>query len=115
MAALQNPMTWGYPGEGHAYTVQREEGAQEMKDLITKYNHLFEGIGKIEDKFHMRPEAVPIAQKPRQVPYYLQEPLTKWLDLGIKEDIFEKVPDDEPVTRCFPLWVHSKPKFAGIS
>ena len=26
------------------------EGVQEMKDLVTKYSHLFKGIGKIEDK-----------------------------------------------------------------
>ena len=105
--------------EEHTYTVKREE----MESLKTQYNHLFQGIGKIEDKrngkeimgqFHMRPEAVPVTQKPRQVPYYLQEPFKKWLDLGIKEDIFEKVPDDEPFTWCSPLAVNPKPKFAGI-
>ena len=70
-----------------------------------------QGIGKIEDKkngseilgrFHMKSEAVPFAQKPRQVPYFLQEPLMKWLRQGVNEDIFEKVPDDEPVTWCSP-------------
>ena len=68
------------------------DGEQGMKDLITKYSHLFQGISKIEDKknhkeilgrFHVKPEAAPVAQKPRQVPYYLQGPLKKWLDLGI--------------------------------
>ena len=107
----------------NANTVKQAEGEQDMKYLITKYSHLFQGIGKIEDKrnggeilsqFHMKPGAVPVAQKPRQVPYYLQEPLKKWLDLGIQEDIFEKVPDDEPVTWCSPLVVQSKPKFAGL-
>ena len=37
--------------EGHgANTVKQEEGEQDLKDLITKYSHLFQGIGKIEDK-----------------------------------------------------------------
>ena len=107
----------------NANTVKQAEGEQDMKDLITKYSHLFQGIGEIEDKknggeilsqFHMKPGAVPEAQEPRQVPYYLQEPLKKWLDLGIQEDIFEKVPDDEPVTWCSPLVVQPKPKFAGL-
>lgn len=62
----------------------------------------------------MRPEAVSITQKPRQLPYYLQELLKKWLDLGIKEGIFKNILEDEPVTGCSPLVVHPKPKFAGI-
>ena len=62
--------------------------------MVTKYGHLFNGTGKIEDKksdreilgrFHMKPEAAPVAQKPRQVPYYLQKPFRKWLDQGIKK------------------------------
>ena len=61
----------------------------------------------------MKPEAVPVAQKPRQLPYYLQKPFRKWLDQGINEDIFEKVPDDEPITWCSPVVVQPKPKFAG--
>lgn len=107
-----------------ANAVKELEGVQEMKDLVTKYSHLFKGIGKIEDKkgdreilgrFHMKPEAVPVAQKPRQVPYYLQEPFRRWLDQGIEEDIFEKVPDDEPITWCSPVVVQPKPKFSGMS
>lgn len=60
----------------------------------------------------MKKEAVPIAQKPRQVPYYLHEPLEKWLDLSLKEDIFETVPEDEPITWCSPLVVQAKAKLA---
>ena len=72
--------------------VNQMYGEKGMKDLITKYSHLFQGIGKIEDKknhkeilsgFHVKPKVVTVAQKPRQVPCYLQGPLKKWLDLGI--------------------------------
>ena len=62
----------------------------------------------------MKPGAVPVAQKPRQVPYYLQEPFRKWLDQGINGDIFEKVPDDEPITWCSAIVLQPKPKFAGM-
>ena len=46
----------------------------------------------------MRPAAVPVAQRPRPVAYYLQEPLKKWLDQCVEEEIFEEVPEDEVVT-----------------
>ena len=107
----------------NANTVKQAEGEQDMNNLIIKYSHLFQGIGKIEDRengreilsrFHMKPGVVPVAQKPRHVPYYLQEPLKTWLDFSIQEDIFEKVPDDEPVTWCSPLVVQPKPRFAGL-
>ena len=62
--------------EGHsANTVKQEKGEQDFKDLITKYNHLFQGISKIEDKkngseilgrFYMKPEVVPVAQRPNR-------------------------------------------------
>ena len=46
----------------------------------------------------MRPGAVPVAQKPKPVTYYLQQPLKKWLEQCLEEEIFEEVPDGEPVT-----------------
>ncbi len=59
----------------------------------------------------MDPSATPLAQKPRPVPYLLQKPLKDWLAEGVKEEIFEKVPDREAITRCLPLVVQPKPKF----
>ena len=65
-------------GSTCANAAKELEGVQEIKDLVTKYGHLFNGIGKIEDKksdreilgrFHLKPEAAPVAQKARQVPY----------------------------------------------
>ena len=110
-------------GDGCAASTVKDTGMQEMEDLVTKYSHLFEGIGKMEDKkrgkeilgrFHMKASAIPVAQKPRSVPYYLQEPLKKWLDQELPGDIFEKVPDDEPITWCSPVVVQLKPKFAEV-
>lgn len=95
-----------------------------MKEIIQRHPEVFEGIGLIHDKknnkefyakFQMKPEAVPVAQKPRQVPYHLKEPLKKWLDQGLAEGIFEWVPDGEAVTWCSPLVVQPKPKFAHVA
>ena len=96
-----------------------------MEQIIRKYTNLFQGIGEIWDrnqdkdvhvyrKFHMKPEAIPVAQKPRPAPYHLQRPLQQWLEQGLEED-FEKVPNTKPVTWCSPLVVQHKPKFAQTS
>ena len=69
---------------------------------------------EILGRFHMKASPIPVAQKPRSVPYYLQEPLKKWLDQELAGDIFEKVPDDEPITWCSPVVVQLKPKFAEV-
>ena len=115
--SLAEPNSLGTSSEGCVANNVKDTGMQEMEDLVAKYSHLFEGIGKMEDKkrgkeilghFHMKANAMPVAQKPRSVPYYLQEPLKKWLDQGLAEDIFEKVPDDEPVTWCSPVVVQLK-------
>eukprot|EP00794_Sanderia_malayensis_P021365 gene21365-23445_t len=62
----------------------------------------------------MKSDAIPVAQKPRPVPFYLQQPLRKWLDRCVQEDIFEKVPLGEPATWFSPLVVQPKPRFAKI-
>ena len=70
-----------------------------------------------EDRSHARnmdPEAVPVAQKPRPVPYHLQKPLKEWLEQGVKEEIFEKVADGEAITWCSSLVVQPKPKYTDV-
>ena len=95
----------------------------EIREITDQYSAVFKGIGKIRDiksgkefyaKFSMRPEAVPVAQRPRPVAYYLQEPLKKWLDQCVEEEIFEEVPEGEAVTWCSPLVVQPKPKFNTV-
>ena len=50
----------------------------------------------------MKPEAASVAQKRKQVPHFRQEPLNKWLEQGVNEDILEKVPEDGLVSWCPP-------------
>ena len=79
---LTNPNSLGI-ANGTPKTVKstrKTPAQQELDNIVTKYHHLFEGIGKIEDKknnkeiygrFHMKPEAIPVTQRPRPVPYHL--------------------------------------------
>ena len=69
--------------------VGREKNVKtDVRKITNRYQKVFEGVGKIEDKkngneiygtFCMKPEAVPVAQKPRPVSFYLQKPLKMWL------------------------------------
>ena len=94
-----------------------------IEAILSEYNDVFQGIGcfrekktgnKIEVKLEMETDAKTVAQKPRPVPYHLQKPLKAWLDQGVKEEIFEKVPDGEAITWCSPLVVQPKPKFTEM-
>ena len=97
--------------------IHQEEHYEKMKE---KYKEVFEGIGLIEDKkngrefyakLHMKENAIPVAQKARNVAYYLQEPLRELLEECVKQDIYEKIPESEPVTWCSPLVVQPKPRY----
>lgn len=58
--------------------------------------------------FSMKQDATPLVQKPRLVPYYLKEPLKKWLDEYIEQNIFECAEAGDAVTWCSPLVVQPK-------
>ena len=101
-----------------------KKAMSDIETILQRHDEVFKGFGEIFDKknneeflvkFSMKPDATPIAQKPRPVPYYLQEPLRKWLDQCIQEEIFEKVEPREPVTWCSPLVVQPKPRFSNPS
>ena len=53
----------------------------------------------------------PVAQKARRVPFHLEQPLKKWLEQEVKEDIFQPVPENAPIKWCLPLVVQPKPRF----
>ena len=58
----------------------------------------------------METDTLPVDQKPRLVPYHLQKSIKDWLDRGVKEEIFEKVPDGEATTWCSPAVAQPKPE-----
>ncbi|CAC5388305.1 unnamed protein product [Mytilus coruscus] len=107
---------------GNVKFVQRRP--KHIEELMSNFSDVFNKIGKIQDskhkdeflvKFSMKQDTTPVAQKPRQVPYYLQDPLKKWMEQGIQEDIFEMVETGDPITWCSPLVVQPKPKFSKIT
>ena len=110
-------------GSHEIRTILNKQEMSSLECIIKKHDNVFQGIGKIFDKknneeflvkFSMKPDATPTAQKPRPVPYYLQEPLPKWLDKCIEEEIFERVEPGEPVTWCSPLVVQPKPRYSKV-
>ena len=65
---------------------QEKKTNPEMNKINEQFSDIFNEIGTIRDnkneedffsKFSMKPGAIPVAQRLRQVAYYLQEPLKK--------------------------------------
>ena len=105
-------------------SVLDDKAQSDLERILQQHDEVFKGIGKIFEKknneellvkFSMKLDATPIAQKPRPVPYYLQEPLRELLDECIKEEIFETVDPGEPVTRCSPAVVQQKPRYSTVN
>lgn len=63
----------------------------------------------------MKDNAIPVAQRPRPVPYYPQKPLKLWQEQCVMDDIFEHVPADEPVTWCSSIVVQPKPRYLHLA
>ena len=89
----------------------------ELEKILDRYKNLFHGVGKatrngqeIQIHLPMKEDAIPIAQKPRRVPFHLIEPLQDRIEEFIAKDIMEKVPDHEAITWCSPIVVQPKPK-----
>ena len=89
----------------------------ELEKILDRYKNLFQGVGKAtrdgnKRQIHlpMKKDAIPIAQKPRRVPYHLTEPLQSRIEEFIANDIMEKVPDHKAITWCSPIVVQPKLK-----
>ena len=120
--AQENEMKIANLGPEIKVITGNKDWSPRIKEITNRYKQVFNGIGKIRDikndknfytKFTMKPEAVPVAQKPRPIAYYLQKPLKKWLERCINEDTFEEVQEGEPVTWCSPLVVQPKLRFGS--
>ena len=117
--AKENSMRIAEPGPEIKVITGNKVVSHRIKEITDRYKQVFNCIWKIRDiknnknlytKFTMKPEAVPIAQKPRPIAYYVQKPLQKWLEQYIKEDIFKEVEEEKPVILCSPLVVQPKPR-----
>jgi len=97
--------------------IKENKHQADLDSILNKHQQRFTGIGKamrdgkeIQIHIPMKDNAIPIAQKPRRVPYLLTDPLKKRLDEFIEIDIIEQVPQHEAITWCSPLVVQPKPK-----
>ena len=60
--------------------------------LQAKYPTVFVGVGKLKDyklKLHVDSDVIPVAQKPRRVPFALSEKVTAKVEDLIAKDIVE--------------------------
>ena len=74
-----------------------EREVNDLEELLNEYKEVFEGIGCIQDnktgkeievELEMDADAIPVAQKPRHIPYHQQQPFKKIFAIGSrKEDI----------------------------
>ena len=72
----------------------------EIQEILTKYSHVFKGIGKLKNhqvQLHVNPEIKPVVSAQRPLPYYLRERVDKAIQEMIQEDIIEESPVNEPV------------------
>ena len=101
-------------------TVKKTDYEKKMEKIIREHEHVFKGIRLIRDKknnrdiygsFKINEDVQPDAQQARRVPFHIEQPLKKWLEQGVKEDIFEPVPKNAPIKWCSTLVVQPKPRF----
>ena len=91
--------------------------AQELDDeskfrhsIEQQYAKLFTGVGKLTDyqaTIHIDTSVPPIAQKPRHIPFALQEKVASRLDDLLAKDIIERVPG--PTSWVSPVVIVPKP------
>ena len=65
---------------------EEKEGFQEIRNLIKDKSEMFKGAGCFKEN------AIPIIQKPRQIPIHYQDQTKRLLEEFIREDIIEWCP-----------------------
>lgn len=80
-----------------------------LKAVLSAYSDVLREIGcflerrtgkTIQAKLAMEPDAEPVVQKLLPAPCQLQKPYKGWHNQGVKDELFEKVPDEEAITWC---------------
>ena len=84
--------------------------------LSKDYQGVFDGIGKLHDyqvHLHLKPNAKPVVQKPRKVPFHLRKQIEVKLKELEEQDIIEFVPAGTPTPFVSNLVVAPKPHNPG--
>jgi hypothetical protein len=79
-------------------------------DLVAKFQHLFTDIGKLKDykqKLHLDHSLLPVAQKPRRVPFHLRKQASARIEELEALDIKERA--SGPTSWASPVVAAPKP------
>ena len=71
----------------------KNKSQQAIASILSKYEDVFTGLGKLKASpvhFHLKPNATPIIQPPRQIPYHLQSSFEKIIQEMERDDVIEQ-------------------------
>ena len=71
----------------------KNKSQQSVASILSKYEDVFTGLGKLKASpvhFHLKPNAKPIIQPPRQIPYHLQPNFEKIIHEMERDDVIEQ-------------------------
>ena len=71
----------------------KNKSQQSVAIILSKYEGVFTGLGKLKASpvhFHLKPNAKPIIQPPRQIPYHLQPNFEKIIHEMERDDVIEQ-------------------------
>ena len=97
----------GFPSQVSAISCHKNDNQPENNDfeslksktqpstasILSKYENVFTGLGKLKAHpvhFHLKPNAKPIIQPPRQIPYHLQPAFEKIIHEMERDDVIEQ-------------------------
>ena len=69
-----------------------------LREMLKKYDETMQGIGKLKDveiKLDIDPTVKPVVQPTRRIPFHIRKQVEQEINSLIKQDIIEKVPDNE--------------------
>ena len=90
-------------------SVKSEQPSSVCENILDEYSDLFEGLGCLPGVVHikLKPDAEPVVETCRRVPFKLLEPLKEELARMVKAGIIE--PIEEPTEWVHPLHIVPKP------
>ena len=78
-----------------------------VQNIVNNHKEVITGLGKCKDKqieLVVDESIKPMLQPQRRIPYHSRDQLEKELQKLIKEDIIEKVPENEQAECCYSCY-----------
>jgi hypothetical protein len=77
-----------------------------LERILNKHSTVFQGLGKLKGdkvKLNINKEHTPQAQPQRRIPYHIREKVKTALEDLEKQDVIERVPEDQPTPWVSPI------------